>query len=136
MIEGINHVTLSVGDLDRSFNFYMTTLGCKPLAKWKSGAYLLAGDNWLCLTLDAQTRKLPLEEYTHIAFTVAKADFEKLSDQIHSDGAKIWKKNTSEGESVYFLDPDGHKLEIHTSDWKQRIVATKKEPYDDMEFYV
>ena len=56
MITGINHITLSVIDLDKSFDFYIEVLGCKPVAKWKQGAYLLAGDLWLCLSVDEQTR--------------------------------------------------------------------------------
>jgi catechol 2,3-dioxygenase-like lactoylglutathione lyase family enzyme len=52
MLEGLNHLTLSVSCLETSFNFYTQTLGCKPLARWKRGAYLLAGDLWLCLSLN------------------------------------------------------------------------------------
>ncbi|MEM8675333.1 MAG: VOC family protein [Cyanobacteria bacterium P01_G01_bin.67] len=56
MLTVINHLTLSVSCLETSFNFYNQVLGCKPLAKWKRGAYLLAGDFWLCLTLDINTK--------------------------------------------------------------------------------
>ncbi|MEL7226304.1 MAG: VOC family protein, partial [Cyanobacteria bacterium J06576_12] len=49
MITGLNHVTLSVLDLDRSFEFYTQILSFQPLAKWKKGAYLLAGDLWFTL---------------------------------------------------------------------------------------
>jgi len=52
MIGGVNHITLSVRDVDRSFGFYVETLGAKPLARWSKGACLLAGDLWLCLVLD------------------------------------------------------------------------------------
>ena len=55
MITGLNHLTLSTIDLDTSFNFYRHTLKCKPLAKWKRGAYLLAGDMWLCLFFDSKS---------------------------------------------------------------------------------
>jgi catechol 2,3-dioxygenase-like lactoylglutathione lyase family enzyme len=47
MISGVNHITLSVGDVDRAFRFYVETLGARPLARWSKGAYLLAGDLWL-----------------------------------------------------------------------------------------
>ncbi len=53
MVGSLNHVTLSVRDLDRSFAFYRDTLGFRPLARWAQGAYLLAGEaTWICLTLD------------------------------------------------------------------------------------
>ena len=44
MIGSLNHVTLSVRDLDRSFAFYRDVLGLRPLARWKKGVYLLAGE--------------------------------------------------------------------------------------------
>jgi glutathione S-transferase fosA5 len=38
MNSGVNHITLSVRDVDRSFGFYVETLGAKPLARWSKGA--------------------------------------------------------------------------------------------------
>lgn len=135
MITGVNHITLSVSDLEQSFRFYTDVLSCKPVAKWKRGAYLLAGNLWLCLSLDEQTRKEPLAEYTHIALDVSAEDFEELSRQIVESGATIWKNNTSEGASLYFLDPNGHKLEIHAATLETRLEATKEQPYEEMEFF-
>jgi len=136
MITGINHITVSVRNLDKSFAFYSQVLGFKPLMKHAKGAYLLAGDLWFCLDLDANTRKLPLPEYTHFAFSVKEADFDNLSKKITSAGTKIWKDNKSEGNSLYFLDPDGHKLEIHIGDWKTRIDHYKNDSkYRHMTFF-
>jgi len=135
MITGINHITLSVSDLDRSFQFYTRVLGCQPVARWQRGAYLLAGDLWLCLSLDRQTRKRVLPEYSHIALNVAGHNFEQIAARI-SDAATIWQQNSSEGRSLYFLDPDGHKLEIHVGDLQVRIEAVKAQPYEGMEFFL
>jgi glutathione S-transferase fosA5 len=135
MITGINHITLSVSDLDRSFQFYTQILGCQPVARWRRGAYLLAGDLWLCLYLDWQVRKGALPEYTHIALNVAEQDFQQIERQI-SDVATIWRQNSSEGRSLYFVAPDGHKLEIHVGDVKTRIEAVKARPYEGMEFFI
>ncbi len=130
MIGGLNHITLSVRDIDRSFRFYVETLGAKPLARWRKGAYLLAGDLWLCLTLDERTRSFALPEYSHIAFSVQEAGFDEAAERIRASGATIWQENRSEGPSLYFLDPDGHKLEIHTGDWRTRIAAMKQDPWE------
>lgn len=46
MIARVNHVTLSVLHIDRSFVFYNEILGMRPVAKWPIGAYLQAGDLW------------------------------------------------------------------------------------------
>jgi hypothetical protein len=36
-----------------------------------------------------------------------------------------FKENPSESEYFYFLDPDGHQLELHVGDWRTKIVAKK-----------
>ncbi|SMF58716.1 Glyoxalase/Bleomycin resistance protein/Dioxygenase superfamily protein [Tistlia consotensis] len=130
MITGLNHVTLAVRDLERSFRFYTEVLQCRPLARWRSGAYLLAGELWLCLSLDETTRPEPLPEYTHLAFDVPARDFGRLAARIHSAEALLWKDDRSEGDSLYFLDPDGHKLEIHVGDWRSRLAAMRRSPWD------
>ena len=135
MFSGLNYLTLSVANLDRSFEFYSEVLGCKPIASWKKGAYLLAGDLWLCLCLDANTRKKPLLEYTHIAFSIDANKFDAFCDRLLHLGIKTWQENTSEGNSFYLLDPDGHKLELHIGELWTRLEETKKNPYEDMEFF-
>jgi hypothetical protein len=38
----------------------------------------------------------------------------------------IWKDDKSEGASTYFLDPDGHKLEIHLGTLETRLSHYSK----------
>lgn len=136
VIGGLNHVTLSVRDLARSFAFYRDVLGLRPLARWARGAYLLAGEEtWVCLTLDARTRAEPLPEYTHLAFSATPEQLTAAASRLRAVGATEWQPNTSEGESVYFLDPDGHKLELHVGDWRSRLEACRAHPYDGMEIF-
>lgn len=52
MITGMNHITLAVTDIEKSFHFYQDILGLKPLCRWDKGAYFLAGDFWFCLNVD------------------------------------------------------------------------------------
>jgi catechol 2,3-dioxygenase-like lactoylglutathione lyase family enzyme len=124
MITGVNHITLAVKDVDRSFEFYRNVLGLKPLCKWDKGAYFLVGNEfWFCLNLD--TERIPNSCYTHYAFSISKERFQEMSERILISGATKFKDNTSPGYSLYFEDPDGHKLEIHVGDWKNRIKAKK-----------
>jgi len=136
MLTGINHITLAVKDTEESFRFYTQVLGMKPVAKWPKGAYLLAGDTWLALHQDSSTRAGALTEYTHIAFSVSHDDFATMEARIRSSGAVIWQENWTEGDSLYFLDPNGHKLEIHASDLENRIRSAKQNPWDDLQFFV
>jgi len=135
VITGINHVTLSVKDLNESFDFYSVVLGFRPVARWPEGAYLEAGDTWLALVAESVTRENILPEYTHIAFSVSGKDFEKLSEKIISCGAEIWQKNESEGQSLYFIDPNGHKLEIHASDLAARMRWARENPWEGLEIF-
>ena len=135
MISGLNHITLSVSNLEKSFEFYTKILGCQPIAKWKKGAYLLAGEFWMCLSLDESSFAGLTEEYTHIAFSIPIQDFDLAKERFDILGIKQWKENTSEGQSIYILDPDHHKLELHVGDLWSRIAATKNQSYEGMEFF-
>ena len=52
MITHMNHVTLAVKDIEKSFIFYREILGLNPLCRWDKGAYFLVGDFWFCLNVD------------------------------------------------------------------------------------
>lgn len=136
MIQTINHFTLAVAEVKRSFDFYRQVLGFKPLVLWDGGAYFLVGDFWFCL--DRERNPIINNDSTHIAFSVNSADFLSMSQDIIDSGAIIFKQNTSPGKSLYFLDPDGHKLEIHTGDWQQRVAARKLDEgkWQDVKWFI
>lgn len=122
MILGLNHVTLAVTDINRSFHFYNTIIGLKPLVKWDKGAYFLMEDKtWFCLNLD--DKRIPSSCYTHYAFTLSSEAFDNMVERALQAGCVTFKENTSPGESFYFLDPDGHKLEFHCGTYEDRIAA-------------
>lgn len=113
-----------------------------PLCKWEGSAYFLVGNLedphalWLCLDRDPNRQATTCS--THYAFSVSAEDFKTMSERIINSGTTLFKENTSPGESLYFLDPDGHKLEIHTGDWQSRIKAKKENPgnWANVEWYL
>lgn len=121
MINGINHITFAVSDLETSISFYSELLGLKLVAHWDKGAYLMAGNMWIVLNFDEKTIPEPNPDYTHIAFNVLSTEYSKLKKRLKNVGVKTFKDNTSEGDSFYFLDPDGHKLELHYNTIKDRL---------------
>ncbi len=137
MIQGINHITLSVTDIKRSFDFYRNIIGLKPLCRWHQGAYFLAGDTWFCLNQESE-QKIAREDYTHFAFDVQEEDFNSLSQRIIGSGAHIFKSNKSEGASLYFCDPDGHKLELHVGSWQTRLASKRNAAgsWEEVEFFI
>ncbi|MEJ6398612.1 VOC family protein [Yoonia sp. 208BN28-4] len=121
MLTGVNHITLCVTDLARSVTFYHDMLGARVAAIWDRGAYLEIGSLWLCLEVAATV--MPRDDDTHIAFA---------TDNFATDSARItaprWKENRSEGASLYFLDPDGHKLELHDGSLASRLAHCRSNP--------
>jgi catechol 2,3-dioxygenase-like lactoylglutathione lyase family enzyme len=129
MITGLSHVTFAVSRLDLSLRFYSELLGLKSLVRWKDGAYLSAGDFWIGLTLDkAATEATNNSSYTHVAFAVTPERFLELREKLLAHDAEEWQINTSPGESFYFLDPDGHKLEIHARTLPDRLAWLRANP--------
>ena len=74
-------------------------------------------------------------DYSHIAFSCSAGEFEALRSKILARGGRAWSENRSEGASFYFLDPDGHRLEIHVGDLHSRLAAMRADPWDEIEFY-
>ncbi|EOQ66100.1 fosfomycin resistance glutathione transferase FosLL [Acinetobacter pittii] len=131
-LSGLNHLTISVENVDRSFSFYKDVLGFTPRAKWNKGAYLSLGELWLCLSLDEVSIS---SDYTHYCFSISEDDIDEFRQKIKLMNIHEWKNNQSEGESIYFLDPDGHKLEVHVGTLSSRLQSCKKNPYEGMVFF-
>ncbi len=132
MLTDLSHITIAVGDLDESFEFYVSLLGFKPHAKWNKGAYLTLGQLWLCLSVDDVK---PSQDYSHIAFEILQEDFLSVKQRLMDFGVVVWKQNKSEGDSIYFLDPDGYKLEIHVGNLQTRLNKIKQKPYGGLKLF-
>jgi catechol 2,3-dioxygenase-like lactoylglutathione lyase family enzyme len=129
MLRGLNHITIAVNDLERSFNFYVHLLGMTPHVRWDKGAYLSLGDVWFCLSCD---QAKPSQDYCHIALDIAENNFNSFAEKLRAAKVIEWKQNTSEGHSLYFLDPDGHKLEMHSGNLQTRLESLKAKPYQGL----
>ncbi len=93
------------------------------------GAYLSLNDLWFCLSCDQVS---PAQDYSHLAFDIAEQDFPAFTAKLRLAGVKEWKQNKSEGQSMYFLDPDGHQLEVHCGDLQSRLDSLKTMPYSGL----
>jgi catechol 2,3-dioxygenase-like lactoylglutathione lyase family enzyme len=126
MISGVNHITVSVDDMDASFRFYVDILGFKPIQKNPKSAYLVSGDLWFILDKSRGPSAVPAGDLSHIAFTIDAQSYAATKGRLIANGVRAWMDNLSEGESFYFLDPNGHKLEIAVSNLENRIAFAKK----------
>ena len=134
MINGINHVTISVKNIEKAFFFYKEILKLKPVMKSSRSAYFLAGKIWI--VLDKRKTFKECENYAHISFNVSKKLYKTFITEIKKNRVKEWHKNETEGDSLYILDNSGNKLEIHCSTLENRIKHGKTYYDKDTEWYV
>jgi glutathione S-transferase fosA5 len=119
-IAGINHVTLAIRDLEQSLAFYSSLLGFEVRMRRGHSAYLEAGSLWLALVVDENVRSGPLPEYTHVALSVSKEGLPILKEKLLKAGVVEWQES-ERADSFYFLDLDGHKLELHSGTLAERL---------------
>lgn len=124
-VTGVSHLTLAVRDLAASVTFYTETLGATVAVRGARSVYLELGALWLCLETAAEVS--PRQDDSHIALACDADCFDALAQAI-SRRAEIWKENRSEGASLYFRDPDGHKLELHVGDLHSRLAYYAARP--------
>jgi catechol 2,3-dioxygenase-like lactoylglutathione lyase family enzyme len=109
---------------------YPRSAGC-----WDAGAYLSLHALWLCLSLDPLKAAGPSPDYTHFAFGIAQHNFDLFLHRLRSHAVIEWQQNRSERNSLYFLDPDGYKLEAHVGDLDSRLTQRRALPYSGMRFF-
>ena len=68
-------------------------------------------------------------DYSHIAFNVTADEFADVARRLEAGGVHAWHENWTEGDSFYFTDPDGHRLEVHVGDLRSRL----RRPWNGLE---
>jgi catechol 2,3-dioxygenase-like lactoylglutathione lyase family enzyme len=121
-ITGLNHLTLAVSELERSVKFYSELLGFVVRWHGPSSAYLEAGTLWLALVEDKNGQAKPSHGYSHAAFSVEPSALPEWGHRLIQAGVVRWQESTRDN-SFYFLDPDGHKLELHAGNLESRLSA-------------
>lgn len=121
-IFGIDHVALNVSDLERSRRFYTEVLGFKvserEYQKPDIEYFLDCGPSLIGLIQgDPQGDRHELQDGglggNHFSFRVRTADFDATVEELKTRGVTVtFFKKRERSWSVYFLDPDGNKLEM------------------------
>ncbi len=112
-IKGVYEVAIRVTDLSRSEPFYRETLGLSvglrdERRKW---LFLRAGETGMIVL---QEDGSPFSTQ-HFAFTIQTGDIESVCQVLIENGVTIEGPVFHEwmpAWSIYFLDPDGHELEL------------------------
>ena len=121
-VHGIDHVALSVADLDKSLEFYTKVIGLKITEREYSKPgieyFLDCGTSLIGLIQgqkDGEKHLLQDEGLggNHVSFRVDTKDFDGIVEEIKKRGIPItYSKKREKSWSLYFLDPDGNKLEV------------------------
>ncbi|ASE59885.1 metallothiol transferase fosB [Staphylococcus saprophyticus] len=138
MIQSINHVTYSVSDIKASITFYKDILKANILVESDKTAYFTVGGLWLALN---EEKDIPRNEiaysYTHMAFTIDESEFDEWYQWYKDNNVNILEgrnRDVRDKNSIYFTDPDVHKLELHTGTLQDRLDYYKEEK-PHMNFY-
>ncbi|WLD94021.1 VOC family protein [Alkalihalobacillus sp. AL-G] len=128
-INGFNHVTLIVGNLSASLQFYEKVLGLKRIHLGNTDAYLLWGSAWICLMerKDTLAKGEHVRGVDHIAFSIAEDDFDEAVEKLKQANVSIVRGPIQRGggKVINFLDPDEIQLELNTSDLETRMKDWK-----------
>ena len=130
-LEGIDHVAMSVRDVERAAQWYIDVLGFERLHEgmW-DGIPVFIGKGTTALALfpvrshgtskssgPADVRML------HLALRANRQNFLAAQEELRRRGIKFEFQDHEISHSIYFRDPDGHKLEITTYDLEGRASS-------------
>jgi catechol 2,3-dioxygenase-like lactoylglutathione lyase family enzyme len=117
-IERIDHLNLTVADLERTIAFYERVLGMRSERLGEGRAALLFGQQKINLDLAGTGMTADKRQPAHICF-VTETSPAATADHLAACGVPVRMQGERAGaigpiRSLYFDDPDGHSIEIAT----------------------
>ena len=133
-LEGINHVALSVPDVERSAQWYIDVLGFeRRFQEMWEGVPVFIGKGTTSIALfPVRSNEESIRQRTdspwrtssarggvrmlHLAFRANRNNFLAAQEELKQRGIRFEFEDHEISHSIYFSDPDGHELEITTYD--------------------
>jgi len=121
-IDALDHVALSVRDVARSAKWYGEILGFKRLHedKW-NGIPVFVGNGDVAIALFPAAEEIgstsadrAAVRTLHFAFRTDRENFSRARDELKKRAIPFEFQDHEISHSIYFHDPDGHKIEITT----------------------
>jgi catechol 2,3-dioxygenase-like lactoylglutathione lyase family enzyme len=114
--EGLDHVALAVSDLDAAEAFYRDVLGLeRVIPEWDPPRVLASGGSGVALfPRDDDVPGGSAPHIPHVAFRVDREAFEAAQADLSERGIETSFSDHGASHSIYFEDPDGHRLELTT----------------------
>jgi catechol 2,3-dioxygenase-like lactoylglutathione lyase family enzyme len=116
----IDHVAVAVSDVERSVEWYCEVLGMdRRHPEWGvMPAMVCAGETCVALfPVEGNPAPPPGRDVIsmrHLAFRTDRAGFERAQAELRQRGIDFEFIDHETAHSIYFEDPDGHRLEITT----------------------
>lgn len=122
-IQDLDHIALSVSDLEKSIHWYQDVLGLEHLYQGAWGGIpvmLFVGNTGLALfPADDKASEVPNPpaiRVLHVAFRTDYEGFIEAQEKLAQFDIQFSFQDHEISHSIYFYDPDGHQLEITTYD--------------------
>jgi catechol 2,3-dioxygenase-like lactoylglutathione lyase family enzyme len=131
-LEGIDHVAMSVRDVECAAKWYMEVLGFeRRFSEMWDGVPVFIGKGTTAIALfPAQSNTTSKSERAgvrmlHLAFRATGKNFLAAQEELKQRGIQFEFQDHEISHSIYFRDPDGHELEITTYDLKGVAPASR-----------
>jgi catechol-2,3-dioxygenase len=129
-LEGIDHVALSVRDIERSANWYIEVLGFERLHEgmWDGvPTFIGKGNTGIALfsaSPDAKSTSSTRRDIRmlHLAFRANRENFLTAQRELQKRSIKFEFQDHEISHSIYFCDPDGHQIEITTYELEKHVA--------------
>jgi catechol 2,3-dioxygenase-like lactoylglutathione lyase family enzyme len=121
-IDALDHVALSVRDVERSARWYADVFGFKRQHEemW-DGVPIFVGNSDAAIALFPVRDKAGSRSHDraavrtlHFAFRADRENFLRAQDELKKRAIAFDFQNHEISHSIYFRDPDGHQIEITT----------------------
>ncbi len=113
----LNHVAITVGDLEKSVEFYQHVLGLK-LREIRHGKSAMLGDGHAGLLSMLLSPSVLVSGIDHFGFTFLDSEFfrdytQKVKSELSARGITYEEKeHHDKSVSLFFRDPNGYKLQL------------------------
>ena len=120
-LEGLDHIALAVSDVEESVKWYLEVLGLERQheGSW-DGIPIFVGKGATGIAFfpatwtEAPSGKSNPMGVLHFALRADRKNFERAQQELKQRGIAFHFEDHGIAHSIYFHDPDGHKLEITT----------------------
>lgn len=121
-IQHLDHIAITVRNVARSRDWYCDVLGLERRFEDVWGdvpTFVCAGDTGIALfpSSVSEPKAQPGRDtlsMRHLAFRVDRKNFELAQQELQARGIEFEFQDHQVSHSIYFDDPDGHRLELTT----------------------